>query len=119
MIRHIRSGGIVAALIDQDTDVAGHFVPFFGKEAFTPRAPADLALRTGAAVVFARTRRVAKTVHRITLSRVSVPTSGDADADSRRLTAELTRAIEQEVRNHPEQWVWMHARWHTQRGTIR
>jgi KDO2-lipid IV(A) lauroyltransferase len=119
MIRHIRSGGIVAALIDQDTDVAGHFVPFFGKEAFTPRAPADLALRMGAAVVFARTRRVAKTVHRIAISRVPVPTSGDADADSRNLTAELTRAIEQEVRKHPDQWVWMHARWHTQRGTIR
>jgi len=119
MIRHIRSGGILAALIDQDTDVAGHFVPFFGKEAFTPRAPADLVLRTGAAVVFARTRRVAPTVHRITISRVSVPPSGDADADSRTLTAELTHQIEEEVRNHPDQWVWMHARWRTQRGTIR
>jgi KDO2-lipid IV(A) lauroyltransferase len=119
MIRHIRSGGIVAALIDQDTDVAGHFVPFFGKEAFTPRAPADLAVRTGATVIFARTRRVAPTRHRISISRVSVPTSGDADFDSRSLTAQLTHAIEEEVRKHPEQWVWMHARWHTQRGTIR
>jgi KDO2-lipid IV(A) lauroyltransferase len=109
----------VAALIDQDTDVAGHFVPFFGKQAFTPRAPADLALRTGAAVVFARTRRVAKAMHRITISRVPVPLSGDADADSRSLTAELTKQIEEEVRHHPEQWVWMHARWRTQPGTIR
>ena len=119
MIRHLRAGGIVAVLIDQDTDVAGHFVPFFGKDAFTPRAPADLALRTGAAVVFARTRRVAKAMHRITISRVSLPASGDTDADSRSLTAELTKQIEEEVRNHPEQWVWMHARWRTQPGTIR
>jgi KDO2-lipid IV(A) lauroyltransferase len=119
IFRHIRSGWIVAALIDQDTDVAGHFVPFFGREAFTPRAPADLALRTGAAVVFARTRRVAPTLHRITISRVEVPTTGDAESDSRTLTAKLTREIEEEVRQHPDQWVWMHARWHTQRRQIR
>ena len=119
IIRHIRSGSIVAALIDQDTDVAGYFLPFFGREAFTPRAPADLALRTGAAVVFARTRRVAPTVHRITVSRAPFAPRGDADADSRSLTAWATRAIEEEVRRTPEQWVWMHARWHTRPASIR
>jgi Kdo2-lipid IVA lauroyltransferase/acyltransferase len=119
MIRHLRSGGVVAALIDQDTDVAGHFVPFFGKEAFTPRAPVDLALRSGAAVVFARVRRVAPTVHRIAVSRFAIRASGDEEADSRELTAAVTRAIEQDVRQHPDQWVWMHARWHTQRESIR
>jgi KDO2-lipid IV(A) lauroyltransferase len=42
--------------------------------------------------------------------------TGDQESDSLDLTARMTRAIEEEVRNHPEQWVWMHARWHTQRG---
>ena len=113
MIRHIRGGGIVAALIDQDTDVAGYFLPFFGREAFTPRAPADLALRTDAAAVFARTRRVAPTVHRITISRAPNPRSEDAETQSRALSAWATREIEEEVRRTPEQWVWMHARWRT------
>jgi KDO2-lipid IV(A) lauroyltransferase len=118
MIRHIRGGDIVAALIDQDTDVAGYFLPFFGKEAFTPRAPADLALRAGAAVVFCRTRRVAPTVHRITVSRAPTVATGDADSDSRALSAWATREIEEEVRRRPEQWVWMHARWRTRPATI-
>jgi KDO2-lipid IV(A) lauroyltransferase len=118
-IRHLRAGGVVAALIDQDTDVAGHFVPFFGREAFTPRAPADLALRMGAAVVFARIRRVAPGVHRIRISRFALPSTGDREADSRALTRAATGAIEEEVRARPEQWVWMHARWHTRPGTIR
>jgi Kdo2-lipid IVA lauroyltransferase/acyltransferase len=118
MIRHVRAGGIVAALIDQDTDVAGHFVPFLGHPAFTPRAPADLALRTGAAVIFARIRRVAPTVHRITISRLPVPRSGNREADSEELTAAATAAIEADVRNRPEQWVWMHERWRTRPGSI-
>jgi Kdo2-lipid IVA lauroyltransferase/acyltransferase len=118
-MRHLRNGGVAAALIDQDTDVSGHFVPFFGREAFTPRAPADFALRMGSAVVFARIRRVAPAVHRIAVSRLRVPTSGDREADSLALTTAATAAIEEEVRGHPDQWVWMHARWHTQRGTMR
>jgi len=118
-IRHLRAGSVVAALIDQDTDVAGHFVPFFGREAFTPRAPADLALRLGTAVVFARIRRVAPGVHRIHISRLALPSSEDREADSRALTAAATAAIEEDVRAHPDQWVWMHARWRTRPGTIR
>jgi len=117
-IRHLRKGGVVAALIDQDTEVAGHFVPFFGREAFTPRAPADLALRLDAPVVFARICRVASGMHRIRISRLALPSSGDREADSRALTAAATAAIEQEVRARPDQWVWMHARWRTQPGTI-
>ena len=118
-VRQLRSGAIVAALIDQDTEVAGHFLPFFGREAFTPRAPADLAVRLGAAVVFARIRRVAPAVHRISVSRMAVPASGDREADPLALTAAVTAAIEEEVRAHPEQWVWMHARWRTRPGSIR
>ena len=117
-IRHLRKGGVVAALIDQDTEVAGHFVPFFGREAFTPRAPADLALRLDAPVVFARIRRVASGMHRICISRLALPSSGDREADSRALTAAATAGIEEEVRARPDQWVWMHARWRTQPGTI-
>jgi Kdo2-lipid IVA lauroyltransferase/acyltransferase len=115
-VRHLRAGGVVAALIDQDTEVSGHFVSFFGREAFTPRAPADLALRLGAAVVFARIRRVASGVHRVRVWRLAVPASGDREAGSLALTAAATAAIEEEVRAHPDQWVWMHARWRTRAG---
>jgi len=118
-VRHLRERFIVAALIDQDTDVAGHFVPFFGREAFTPRAPADLAVRLRTPAVFARIRRVAPGVHRIRISRLAVPATGDVEADSRALTAAATAAIEEEVRELPEQWVWMHARWRTPAGSIR
>jgi lauroyl/myristoyl acyltransferase len=50
----------------------------------------------------------------VTLNRPEVLNALDSHA-----VGELTRAIEEDVRKYPDQWVWMHARWHTQRGTIR
>jgi Kdo2-lipid IVA lauroyltransferase/acyltransferase len=106
--------GVFGILIDQDTRVPGHFVPFFGKPAFTPRAAGDLAVRFGAPMVFSCIHRVARGVHRMTIRPVSVPLTGDSERDSIALTAAATKMIEDEVRRAPEEWVWMHPRWRTQ-----
>ena len=111
----VARGGAVGILIDQDTKVAGHFVPFFGREAFTPRAAGDLAARLGCPMIFGCCVRVAPGLHRMVLRPVTVPRTGDREADSLALTAAATRAIEEEIRKRPEQWVWMHERWRTQR----
>lgn len=114
MLRFLKAGGVLGVLIDQDTRVSGHFVPFFGRPAFTPRAAGDLAARLGAPMLFACAHRVARDMHRISLRRVEVERTGDREVDSVALTAAATRAIEDEVRSHPEEWVWMHPRWRTQ-----
>jgi KDO2-lipid IV(A) lauroyltransferase len=115
ILRFLKSeGGILGVLIDQDTRVAGHFVPFFGRPAFTPRAAGDLAAHVGAPLVFAACHRVARGVHRMVVRRIDVPRSGNRDRDSLALTAAATAVIEEEIRKRPEQWVWMHRRWRTQ-----
>ena len=114
LLRLLRQGGFVGLLIDQDTDVQGYFVPFFGRPAFTPRAAGDLAARTGAPMLFGCLHRLAPSVHRVTLRRIEAQLTGDREQDSRALTAAATRAIEEEVRARPDEWVWMHRRWRTQ-----
>jgi len=109
-----KEGGIVGVLIDQDTRVAGHFVPFFGRPAFTPRAAGDLAAHVGAPLLFACSHRVARGVHRMVVRRLEVERTGDRDRDSLALTEAATAAIEEEIRKRPDQWVWMHPRWRTQ-----
>jgi KDO2-lipid IV(A) lauroyltransferase len=109
-----RENGIFGILIDQDTRVAGHFVPFFGRPAFTPRAAGDLAARLGAPMLFACAHRVARGMHRMVVRQIDVPRTGDRDRDSVALTAAATRCIEEEVRQRPDEWVWMHPRWRTQ-----
>ena len=106
MLRALKEGQILGLLIDQDTDVQSVWVPFFGHLAKTPRAAADLALRTGAAVVMGFCRREAD--GRYQLSMRELPTQGlEAEA----LTARMTAEIEAAERAAPEQWVWMHRRW--------
>jgi KDO2-lipid IV(A) lauroyltransferase len=119
MVRFLKkSAGMIGILIDQDTRVAGHFVPFFGREAFTPRAAADLAVRLDVALLFGAVHRVGPRLHRISIRTIDVPLSGDREADSIALTVAATCEIEAEIRKHPTQWVWMHPRWSTQRGVI-
>ena len=65
-------------------------------------------------LLFACAHRVASGVHRMVVRRIEVARTGDRDRDSFLLTAAATKAIEEEVRKRPDEWVWMHPRWRTQ-----
>ena len=39
--------------------------------------------------------------------------TGDRDLDLAVNTARITSVIEQEIRAYPDQWMWIHDRWHT------
>lgn len=111
VLRALRNNDIVATLIDQDIGrLAGCFVPFFGRLAHTPIAPAQLACRAGSpAAVVLCFRRAGKWC-----IRVDVLESGESKATTpETLTAAATARIEAAIREHPHQWVWWHRRWRT------
>ncbi|MGH7827664.1 MAG: lysophospholipid acyltransferase family protein [Candidatus Binatia bacterium] len=112
ILRVLRQNGLMAFLIDQDTKTPGDFVPFFGRPAFTPTVPAALALRTGSPVIFCWHHRRGKR-HRITIERLHYLPTGDTKRDVLALTAMLNERLESIIRAAPEQWVWLHKRWHT------
>jgi Kdo2-lipid IVA lauroyltransferase/acyltransferase len=114
LIKALKSGGAIAILIDQDTNVKSVMVDFFGMKASTPVGAAVLALKTGAAVV--------PTIiylgddnkqHMEVFPEISVISTGDEGQDIVTNTQRFTQFIEQQIRKHPEQWVWMHERWKT------
>ena len=114
LLRELRAGGGVAIVIDQDAGSDGVFVPFFGRAASTTPTLARLAMRTGAAVVPTLSVPLPDGTYRVIYDpEVRVPSSGNTDADARRLTADCTATIERWVRRWPEQWLWMHRRWKT------
>jgi KDO2-lipid IV(A) lauroyltransferase len=117
MIRILRAGKGLGLLIDQDTAVQNVFAPFFGRPAATPRAAADLALRFGAAVVVGTMHRRGDgpdAGHLVELTEVPYdPSPADREAEVVRITAECNRILEEAIRRHPEEWVWMHQRWKT------
>jgi KDO2-lipid IV(A) lauroyltransferase len=120
IIRTLRQGKLLGLLIDQDTAVQGVAVPFFGRPAWTPRAAGDLALRFRApvAVIWSRRRGPrAGDGHELSVERVDYDAGApDREAESLRITAACTALLEKAIRERPEEWVWMHERWKTQRG---
>lgn len=111
MLRAFRDNAALGFLIDQDTDVAGVHVPFFGRPAWTPSGAAALALRTGAAVLVVTMQRLRDGRHAASFEPYEVHATGERDADLLRITAELTAMLEAAIRREPSQWVWMHQRW--------
>jgi KDO2-lipid IV(A) lauroyltransferase len=113
-LRELRSGRFVATLVDQDIPrLPGVFVPWFGADAYTPSAPAALALLGGGgaqcAFLYARAGRWVLHVG----PRRVFPRTRDREADIRAITAWAIRYEEALVRRNPEQWVWWHLRWRT------
>ena len=116
ILKVLGEAGTVGILMDHNTSLdEGVFVNFFGVPASTSSGLARLALRTDAAVVpgfllwdASRRKYRLRFEPAVELSR-----SNDEEADVRENTQRFTRVIEQFIREHPDQWLWVHKRWKT------
>ena len=117
LIKTLKSGGCLAILIDQDTAVKSRFVNFFGIPAATPVGAAIFAMKTGAAVVptYIHLGDDNKQ-HMYFLPEIPLVLTGDDEKDMITNTDNYTKFIEETIRKHPAQWVWMHERWKTRPG---
>lgn len=110
VIRALRANTAVGILIDQNTSPAeGVWINFFGKAACASSAFVKLAHHSGAAVVpgFAlwdetRGRYVLRFYPEVKMT-------GDVAGDTQAIHA----IFEQIIREHPDQWLWIHRRWKT------
>jgi Kdo2-lipid IVA lauroyltransferase/acyltransferase len=107
----LREGRALCMLVDQKMN-DGIPVPFFGRDAMTAPALAVLALRYDCAVVPIRMERTNGARFRmISEPPLTLRKTGDNDADRRALMVEVNAIVERWVREHPEQWLWLHRRW--------
>ncbi|NJN42167.1 MAG: lysophospholipid acyltransferase family protein [Flammeovirgaceae bacterium] len=117
LLKALKNGGSIAILIDQDTKVKSCFVDFFGIPASTPIGAAVLALKTRAAVVpsYVFLGEDGKQ-HMQLFPEIPLVDTGNEEQDIVTNTQNYTHFIEEKIRKHPEQWVWMHERWKTRPG---
>lgn len=110
----LNSNKILAIVPDQDVDsVDGVFVNFFGRKAYTPTGPVNLAMLSGAPLIPAFTVRKNGRLHFITDQPIYVESSGDRKKDILEYTQKWSDVVERYIRMYPSQWVWMHRRWKT------
>lgn len=108
ILRTLKSGGLLALLIDQSIRAENVDVTFFGRPAPTPVGAAKMAIRAGAMAIAGFIERLPDGMHVV---RFDAPVETSRDDDPVELTQRMTSAIEQQIRRVPEQWVWMHERW--------
>jgi KDO2-lipid IV(A) lauroyltransferase len=117
MLKLLRSGEQALGLLpDLNTlDDEAIFVDFFGVPAATTFVIAKLAVRTNTPLVpfFAPWSEEKKKYLLIAEPPIFPECTGDEEADVRRVTIEITRRVENQIRNFPGQWLWIHKRWKT------
>lgn len=118
IIKALKDGFPVAMLIDQDTRAKGVFVDFFGVKAHTPIGPALLAKMMDVPIIpMAMHLKEDQTSYEMEcFEPLWYIDTGDKEKDVTTLTQKCSDVYEQMIRQHPEQWVWMHRRWKKQPG---
>ncbi|MDX2474478.1 MAG: lysophospholipid acyltransferase family protein [Candidatus Krumholzibacteria bacterium] len=112
VLTHLRRGGLVTLLGDQDAGGEGVRTDFLGLPASTWPGAARLALRTGCPVVPLAILRQADGQHVLHIAEpLAVTGLTTATEDVALLTARISRAVEKFIWDRPEQWFWVHRRW--------
>jgi KDO2-lipid IV(A) lauroyltransferase len=110
ILKALAANQAVGILIDQNESLdSGVFVDFFGVIACASPGLVRFASHSGAAVIpgFALWNQAEQ---RYVLHFFpAVPMTGDTAAD----TQALHRLLERVIRDHPDQWLWIHRRWKT------
>jgi KDO2-lipid IV(A) lauroyltransferase len=112
----LRGGRDVGLLIDANTmPDQGVFCDFFGMPACSTTGLAVFALRAEAPVVpgfLIWDERLKK--HRLCFEpEIQLIRTGDFKEEVMLNTARFTKVIEEYARRYPDQWLWVHKRWHT------
>jgi KDO2-lipid IV(A) lauroyltransferase len=113
LIRFLRGGGMAGFLIDQYM-WDGEDVTFFGHTAPTALSAMELALKYDALVIPIYGVRQANGLDFEVVCEAPIPTS-----DPITMTQALNDSLETLVRDHMDQWFWIHRRWKPEQADIR
>lgn len=114
LIQALRKNEAVGILVDQN--VTGEdrvFVQFFGVPASATSGFAKIAMRTGATVIpgFALWKPELRRYVLKFYPPLEMVSTGDEERDIQTNTQACQSLLEKVIREHPEQWLWIHQRW--------
>ena len=109
--KHLKQGDMVWFGPDQDMGPKGSvFAPFFGRPACTVTTPARLARMSGAVSIFLDLHRDDNGLYQVSFVPMPDDYPDEDEVENARL---LNRRIEDALKKHPSQYMWMHKRFKT------
>lgn len=112
ILRALKAGEWVGILPDQNDDEV--FVPFFGKMVGTVMGPGVMHVRTGAPIFVAYLWR-REDGNFVLEVEGPIQASPARENPAEGIMVALNESLERIVRQHPEQWLWLHDRWKSAR----
>jgi len=115
VMRALSKNEMVAILMDQNVlRSQAVFVDFFGKEAATTPGPAIFHLRTEAPLVPVFCYPINRSKYLVKIKKPLTFTSGkNIEEDILKITQICTKIIEDQIKEKPQFWLWLHDRWRT------
>ncbi len=111
IFRHLKGGGIVVVLNDQDAGPDGYKSRFFGRTTSIPSGPARFAVRTRAVALTAFTTRVDGKICLDFQPPIDFSGATSPEDAERAVLDEYSRRLEAKVRQTPELYFWFHRKW--------
>lgn len=116
VITLVRQGKWPTFLSDQDARRTGIFVDFFGKPASTATGVAYFSYKLNLPIMMGFSYREKTPLRELRLKMLPLVypnPSAPRDEEIKRLTEIHVRALEVSIREHPEDYFWLHNRWKT------
>lgn len=111
LLKALKARRIVALLADQHESTKRWYVRFFGQPVSAVSGPAQMLRRSGAVLVFGACLREGPFRYRTQFRALPVPPpAADEERDVLNVTQVLFDALESVVKDHPEQYFWLHRR---------
>ena len=113
MFDMLRKGWAIGLIMDQDTNRHdGVILDFFGQPTNCTPGAASMARFQNVPIFTSFMHRGEHGMHTLIVEGpFYVERTRDKRDDIRRMTQQLTKAIEAHVRKYPEEWFWLHDRW--------
>ncbi len=109
-LAHVRRGGYLGMLVDQKMN-DGIEARLFGLPAMTAPAAAALALKFRCPVIPGHVQRTGPARFRLVVEQpLTLPDTGDRQADILHLTQTINDCLERWVTERPASWLWLHRR---------
>lgn len=112
MFTMLTEGWVIGLLMDQDAGRDGVVLKFFGRDTACVQGPASLARFKDAPILPVFISQNPDGTHTLEIHEaVFVEKTKDKREDIKRTTDVLTKIIEMHIRQHPQEWFWLHDRW--------
>lgn len=111
ILRALKENRAVVLVADQHSGPRGEMAPFLGRPASTLPLPGAIAARHGTPICVMAGHRVTRGTHRVDITPLELPGSGDEGERRHEITVRCNQALGEMILAHPDQYFWYHRRW--------